>query len=225
MPEPNVTSITNEDIAIVSLKGHITDLNLQITQLTSQISNFSDTARNALRMCNRVSAMRSIRSKKMAEQSLARKLINLSQLEEAYDQIEQAVDQVALIAAMKSTTQVLRGLHSGIDDVEHIKNVIEELQSEIVKSDGIRDAMEEVGQGANAADDEKAIDAELERLAHHANLSDDNKQILDVAAKLKSISALEKINPSIIKQRKNTPGAAVSTHALPNQRVLLEREY
>lgn len=223
MTEPNVTSITSEDIAIVSLKALITDLNLQINQLTSRILDFSNAARNSIKMCNRTSAMRSLRSKKMAEQSLARKLSNISQLEDAYDRIEQAVDQVALIAAMKSTTQVLHDLHSGINDVENVSSVMEELQTEIAKSDDVSDAMKEIGREANANEDE-AIDAELEVLLHNANLDDDDKQRQDVAAKLDSISALREMSPTTHTQVKCTAAAAVSTQALTNQGVLWEKK-
>ena len=152
----------------------------------------------------------------MAEQSLARKLSNLSQLEEAYDRIEQAVDQVAFIAAMKSTTQVLRGLHSGIGDVENVRDIMKELETEKAKSDGITDAMNEVGQEVIAADDE-AIDSELDLLIHHVNLSNDEKKIQDVAAKLDSIEPLGKMSPSMETQEfKNTPATAVSLHPLLN---------
>ena len=224
MTEQNVTSITDEDIAIVSLKALITNLNLQINQLTSQISDFSDAARNDIKMRNRVSAMRSLRSKKIAEQSLARKLSNTSLLVDAYDRIEQAVDQVALIAAMKSTTQVLHSLHSGINDVQNVDSIMEELQTEIAKSDCVSDAMKEVGREANADDDE-AIDAELEVLLHNANLNDDNKQAQDVATKLDSINAIRERSPFTQAQAKSTPAAAVSTLALRNQGILWGNEY
>lgn len=212
MPEPNATSITNEDIAIVSLKTLITNLNLQVNQLTSQILDFSDAARNGIKICNRVSAMRSLRSKKLAEQSLARKLSNLSQLEDAYDRIEQAIDQVALIAAMKSTTQVLQGLHSEIADVEKVKNVMEDLQTEIAESDDISDAMKEIGREVNVDDDE-AIDAELKLLLRNVRRSNDDMQIQNVAAKLDSISVPRNMNYSTQKQTEN---AAISSFALSN---------
>lgn len=223
MPEQKVPTITSEDIAIVSLKALITDLNLQSNQLTSQISDFSEAARNGIRMRNRVSAMRALRSRKLAEQSLAGKLSNLSQLQGAYDQIEQAVDQVALIAAMKSTTQVLRGLHSETGGVESVENVMEELQTEILESDGINNAMKEADQEINAVDDE-AIDAELEVLIHDAKLSNDDKQIQDIAARLDSISPLGKLSPAVEAQPKNTPAAAIPIHPLPDQGNPLETE-
>lgn len=203
MLEENV-SITNEDIAIVSLKASIANLNLQINHLTSRISEFSDAARNNVRIRNRLSAMHALQSKKMAEQLLARKLGNLSQLEGAYDRIEQAVDQVALIAAMKTTTQVLNGLHLEIGDIENVENVMEELQAERAKSDDISTAMKEVGHEANAVDDE-AIDSELELLIHHAKLNNDDKQIQEIARKLDSIGPLGKMSPGIkVQQSRNT---------------------
>lgn len=221
MPEQKVSTITNEDMAIVSLKALITDLNRQSNQLISQISDFSDAARNGIKMRNRLSAMRALRSKKIAEQALARKLDNVSLLEGAYDQIEQAVDQVAMIEAMKGTTRVLRGLHSEIGDVE---NVMEELQTEMVKSDGISDAMKEAGQGASAVDDE-AIDAELELLIHHTNLSNDEKQVREVAARLDSISPFGKLSPAVeAQQPENTPADATYIHALPNRGEMFAAE-
>ena len=222
MPEQKVSTITNEDVAIVSLKTLITELNLQSNQLTSQISNFSDAVKNGIMMRNRLSAMRALRSKKMAEQSLARKLKNLSQLEAACDRIEQAADQVALIAVLKSTTRVLRGLHSKIGDVADVENVMEELKTELLKSDHISDALNEAGQEASAVDDE-AIEAELELLIHHADLIDNDMQIRDVAARLDSVSSAGNVNFVVDAQKPRKPSAVtISTGALPNQGDLLE---
>lgn len=174
-------------------------------------------------MRNQLSAIRALRSKKLAEQSLARKITHLSHLEGAYDRIEQAIDQVALIGAMKSTTQVLRELHSGTGKFENVENVVEEFQNEILKSDGIGDVIK-ASQGTSAVDEE-TIEAELELLIHHAELSNNDKQAQDVAARLDSIKSLEKISPALeAKQINNTLISEMPIRSVKNQEDLLEYE-
>ena len=213
------STITVEDKAIVSLKTLITDLNLQTEELTSQISRLSDAARNGVRLCNRSSAIRALRSRKLAEQALARKLDYLAQLEGTYDQIEQAVDQLAMIEAMKGTTQVLRGLRSEIGDVENVENVMEELHNEMLKSDEISNAIKG-DQDANAVDEE-AIEAELSLLLRNTDLNENEKQVQDVAARLDSIIPRRDSStvPEIMGPNKN-PTATTSTLVLPDRENL-----
>lgn len=173
-------------------------------------------------MRNRISAIRALRSKKMAEQSLAQKLDHLSQLEGNYNQIEQAVNQVSMIEAMKGTTRILRRLHSEIGEVENVENIVEELQTEMLKSDGISDAIKEAAPGTTSAVDDEAIDAELALLIDHTNLSNDEKQVRDVVARLDSISPPEELSLSMKPQQPNDITAvAKTTLAIPSQGDLL----
>lgn len=153
----------------------------------------------------------------MAEQSLARKLDHLSQLEGTYNQIEQAVDQVSMIEAMKGTTRILRRLHSEIGDVENVENIMEELQTEMLKSDGISNAIKEAAPGTPSAVDDEAIDAELALLIDHTNLSSDEKQVRDTAARLDSIGPPEESNLSVESQQpNNNTAAAITNLAIPS---------
>lgn len=190
MPRENSSTITVEDRAIASLKTLITNLNLQSSQLTNRISELTDAARNQIKIRNRLSAIHALRSKKLAEQSLAQKLDYLAQLERVYDNIEQAVDQVAIIQALKDSTRVLHSIHSQVGDVETVETIMEELQTEMLKSDDISNAINEAGQGASAIDDE-AIDEELELLLHQSSKDNDEKQVQHLKEKLASITPLK----------------------------------
>jgi charged multivesicular body protein 7 len=224
VPKEHISIITNEDRAIASLKSLITDLNLQSSQLSSQIRDLSDAARNAVKTRNRLSALRALRSRKVAEQALARKLDNLSQLEGIYDNIEQAVDQVAMIQAMKDSTRVLRGLHSKIGDDENVKNVMEELQTEMLKSDDITNAISEASPGASAVDD-KAIEAELELLVQKDEEKHQEKEAQNIAERLAAVPPLGELSTTAESKPLNENLASkTTTSALPGEGDLLVAE-
>lgn len=166
-------------------------------------------------MRNRSSATHALRSRKLAEEALQRKFGYLTQLEGAYSQIEQAVDQVAMIEAMKGTTHVLRGLHSAVGGVEEADNVMEELRIEMLKVEGIGDSFRGAGQEANTANDE-VIEAELDQLIHQTEMSNADKQVAEVATKLNSIITPLRSSSDVSREESSNhkPAAVRSTRAL-----------
>lgn len=87
----------------------------------------------------------------------------LSQLESIYSKIEEAKDQVAMVHAMKASTEVLRGLHAQTGGADKIEDVVEELQNEMIKVDQISSVFDEAGKSDNIVDEE-ALDEELQLL-------------------------------------------------------------
>ncbi|MCJ1481694.1 hypothetical protein MMC06_001853 [Schaereria dolodes] len=96
-------AITSYDETIASLKTLIADLNLQIDSLASHVNELAEKARMAVKQNNRVSALATLRAKRVSESLISRRSETLAQLEEVFNKIAQAEDQVAFITVMEAT--------------------------------------------------------------------------------------------------------------------------
>ncbi|KAL3426027.1 Snf7 family protein [Phlyctema vagabunda] len=161
--EANITRITPEDASIASLKSLIADLELQTAVLTRKVDELDIMAREAVTRKNRASALASLRSKKLAESTLAKRNATLGQLEGVFASIEQAADQVELVRVMEGSAKVLSGLNAEVGGVERVDDVVEQLREQMTQVDEIGNVIAEVGQGTGAVD-EAEVDDELEAL-------------------------------------------------------------
>ena len=120
-------------------------------------------AQHAIKAENRSSALRALRSRKLAEVSLDQKTESLMHVELIYSKIEQAADQAAIIQIMKASTGVLRSLHARTGGVQKVEDAVEEMRNEIAKVDQISNIINEAGQESDHID-EDALNEELETL-------------------------------------------------------------
>ncbi|KAM0801760.1 Snf7-domain-containing protein [Usnea florida] len=186
------TTLSTQDKTIASLKALIADINKQITMLSTRILTLSDTAQKAIDSKNRMSALTALRSKKTSESLLTQRSENLTQLEEVYNKIEQAADQVAMIRIMEASTGVLRNLHDQVGGIEKVEDIIEGLRDEIGKANEIGGAIEEGAQEASVID-ESAVDEELASLEKQANAREEENGARRTQERLANIAAVRPI--------------------------------
>ncbi|CAG8978999.1 hypothetical protein HYALB_00009901 [Hymenoscyphus albidus] len=155
--------ITEEDTTIVSLKTLIKDLEIQTQVLTKRVEELEITAKDAVTRKNRVAALAALRSKKLAETTLTKRHATLAQLEEVFNKIEQAADQVELIRVMEASTQALSSLNKAVGGVERVDDVVDQLREQMSQVDEVGNVIAEVGQGATVVD-ETEVDDELEAM-------------------------------------------------------------
>ena len=181
-PNEATATITDEDKSIASLKSLIVEYSLRIEQLEGQITSANNDAHRAIHSKMRVSARAALRSKKMAEADLARILEVRSQLESAYDAIQQASDQLVITSALKGSANVLRKLNEETGNVETIEEILDELKSEVDKTREISEVIS--GPADNDLVDESAIDDELEELVQSSAKEESEKTAQQTALKL-----------------------------------------
>lgn len=155
--------ITSEDATIASLKTLMKDLEVQIDGTTTRVDALTIAAREAVLRKNRVSALATLRSKKLAEANLSRQSATLSQLEEIYSKIGQASDQIELVRIMEGSTGVLKALNAEIGGVERVDDVVDQLTQQMTQVNEIGDILAEAGQGTAIIDDIEVND-ELEKM-------------------------------------------------------------
>jgi charged multivesicular body protein 7 len=155
--------ITQQDATIANLRDLISSLNTQLPPLTVRIATLDANARVAVASKSATAARSALRSKKLAEATLARRTDTLAQLEEVFSKIEAAADQVEIVRVMEASAAVLRGLHKEVGGVEGVEGVVDALKEEMGRVDEVSGIINEVGQ-EGAVIDEAEVDEEFEAL-------------------------------------------------------------
>ncbi|KAF4584212.1 hypothetical protein GQ602_005585 [Ophiocordyceps camponoti-floridani] len=153
--------ITEEDTAIASVKELTASLKHQISLLTSRIDDLTTEAKASITRNNRISALAALKSKKLAESSLAKRYATLAQLEQAAASIEQASDQVQLVKAMESSAGALQSLNAKVGGVDKVDAAVDRLRDQMSDADEIAAILAE---STGAVVDEAEIDDELDAL-------------------------------------------------------------
>ena len=179
------------------------DISMQIAMLSTQVSTFSESAQKAINNKSRTSALAALRSKKLSEATLTQRSETLAQLEEVYNKIEQAADQVAIVRVMEACTGVLRNLHAQIGGIDKAEDVFESLRDEMGKVDEIGGAVEAGVQG-NSFIDESAVDEELETLERQTKAREEEKEAHQTQERLASIDTFQKTKETQ-QERKDEP--------------------
>lgn len=155
--------ITQQDATIANLRDLISSLNTQLPPLTVRIATLDANARAAVASKSATAARSALRSKKLAEATLARRTDTLAQLEGVFSKIEAAADQVEIVRVMEASAAVLRGLHKEVGGVEGVEGVVDALKEEMGRVDEVSGIINEVGQ-EGAVIDEAEVDEEFEAL-------------------------------------------------------------
>ncbi|KAI6383149.1 hypothetical protein MCOR25_000335 [Pyricularia grisea] len=202
------STITQEDVAIAQLKELREYLAHQTRILERRIEDLAAAAKDAVAKKNRVSALAALKSKKLAETSLASRFATLSQLEEVASRIEQAADQVQLVKVMDTSTEALRGLNEQIGGVERVEDVVDRLREQM-------DAVDEVGTilaESGPVLDEGELDDELaalegeekrkeeeaaERVRKEAEAAKEAQQIKEAEELRQKLNAIEQVPTSL----------------------------
>lgn len=168
-----ITPISKEDKSIASLKLLIASLKTQMSRLEDQITSTNNDTLRAIRTNRRVSALAALRSKKMAENTLAQRADTLSQLENVYHSIEQASDQLVIVNVLKDSSMALKKINEETRNIETVEDILDELATEVDKTNEVAKAIEERGQHDSI--DESDIDDELEALLQ-SKINEENEK-------------------------------------------------
>ncbi len=186
----------------------------------------SDTAQEALRNNNRVSALAALRSKKLNETTLTERSETLARLEEVYSKIEQATDQSAIVRVMEASTAVLRSLYVDMGGVNKVEGVIEDLREEMSKVDEVSSALEAGGQGDDVVD-ESAVNEEFEELERQSILEEEKARVLYTQKRLATIDDFDAANEARESQQATTTkpqDVAIEEGTKALNRLSLERQ-
>lgn len=172
-PGADETALTEEDASVAQLKELLDYLNHQTTALNKRIAELGRSARDAVANKNRVVALAALRSKKLAESSLERRLATAGQLEEVAAKIEQASDNVQLVKVMESSGEALRSLNAAVGGAGRVEDVVDHLREQMDQADEVTSILAE---GDAGAVDEGEIDDELALLEGEERRKEEEKE-------------------------------------------------
>ncbi|KAF5707409.1 SNF7-like protein [Fusarium globosum] len=155
------SGITKEDAAIASLKELTESLKHQTDLLNTRIDELSKTAKEAVTKKNRVAALAALKSKKIAETSLATRYATLNQLEQVSAKLEQAADNVHLVNVMEASSGALASLNAQVGGAERVDAVMDRLREQSSATDEVSAILAE---STGEPIDETALDDELEAM-------------------------------------------------------------
>ncbi|KAF4976429.1 hypothetical protein FZEAL_6909 [Fusarium zealandicum] len=153
--------ITQEDAAMASLKELTESLKHQTDLLNARVDELSQTAKDAVTRKNRIAALAALKSKKVAEASLATRYATLNQLEEVSAKLEQAADNVQLVKVMEASSGALASLNAQVGGVDRVDSVMDHLREQMSAADEVGAIMAE---STGEVVDEGALDDELEAM-------------------------------------------------------------
>ncbi|KAL8972598.1 MAG: hypothetical protein Q9183_000456 [Haloplaca sp. 2 TL-2023] len=227
-PNEAMSPISKEDRSIASLRSLIQDIKEQIVGLEARVALTVQRSREAVALKNRTSALAALRSKKSAESVLSQRYDTLFQLEQIFERIKQASDQITMVQVMKDSAGVLRGLNARTGSVTGVEDALEGLKDEMGKAEEVGLAITEAGQNTNIVDDEE-LDAELNDMLCQEESQEEAKAAASTKRKLDSIfesgqNDNNTANPSDQRQDHNSIGSKTASSAsLAKETNALER--
>jgi charged multivesicular body protein 7 len=150
-------SLTEEDKSIAHLKELLGYLQHQTEVLRRKVDELNNAAKQAVADKNRVVALATLKSKKIAEASLQARYNTLASLEETAGKIQQASDNVAVVRVMEASGEALKNLNAAVGGTEGVEGVVERLREQMDTADEINTIMNE----EHVVIDEGEIDDEL----------------------------------------------------------------
>ncbi|KAB5572101.1 SNF7 family protein [Coniochaeta sp. 2T2.1] len=158
------TTISEEDASIAQLKELLSYLTHQTSVLSKRVDELAETAKAAVAKKNRVAALAALKSKKLAESTLAARFNTLSQLEETAGKIQQAADNVALVRVMESSGEALRRLNAAVGGAEGVEGVVDRLRTQMDTADEVNSILADAETAGGVVVDEGEVDDELEAM-------------------------------------------------------------
>ncbi|KAL2266927.1 hypothetical protein VTJ83DRAFT_4204 [Remersonia thermophila] len=162
VPDDEPAAITPEDASMAQIKELLTGLTHQASVLTERIAQLTSQAALAAKQQNRTVALAALRSRKLAEATLARRLAAANQLEEVAASLEHACDNARLAKAMEASTAALQGLHARTGGARRVEEVVAALREQMDAVDEVASILAE--SAGTVVVDEGELDEELEAM-------------------------------------------------------------
>lgn len=168
------------------MRSLIEDVKKQVGVLEARIVALSQGSQDAVALKNRSTALAALRSKKAAEAVLSQRMDTLFQLEQVFESIKQASDQITMLQVMKDSAGVLRGLNARVGSVHDVEDALEGLKEEMGKVEDIGSAINEAGQASSVVNVDE-LDKELDALLRQRRSEEEDQATESTKRRLASI--------------------------------------
>jgi charged multivesicular body protein 7 len=146
-PTAALSPITISDTAIAQLKTVQSSLSEQIDLLTTQSETYTQKARDATKRNNRIVALSALKSRKLTESALQKRVDALARIEEVLGGVEQAASDVEIIKCLEGGASALERLNKEIGGIDRVEKVMDRVREGVEQSEDFGRVIAEMGQG------------------------------------------------------------------------------
>jgi charged multivesicular body protein 7 len=154
-------SITKSDVAVAQLKSTQLSLTEQIDLLISQCDAFTQKARDAASKKSRIVALSALKSRKLTESALQKRVDALAQIEEVLNGVEQAASDVEILRTLEGGAKTLERLNKDIGGIERVEKVMDQVREGIEVSEDVGRIIAEMG---SSKVDESEVQEEFDEM-------------------------------------------------------------
>ena len=187
--------VDEQDQIIASIKSLISLHKAQISSIVVRMEELAKEARAAVSVQNRNAALRNLRASKNQEKVLNQRTETLLQLENVLGKIEEAANNIEVVAALKSGTGVLRSLNAELGGTDTVDIILEGLREELANTEEVGSMLGGDAQLTGTIDDQE-IDAQLEVLESNQEKSEKDQAASDLEGRLNSLARPSQTGPS-----------------------------
>ncbi|KAH3672257.1 hypothetical protein WICMUC_004352 [Wickerhamomyces mucosus] len=156
--------ITDQDISILEIKSLVIKITKSNDLLSDKINSATLALKNLVKQksYNKELSFNLLKSRKIAENSLAKQISSLNQLESIIYKIDESATNIQLLDALQKGTIILKGLNTQIGGVEKVESIIDELEGEKYKVEKITERINDLSKGDEI--DNNDLEVELDEL-------------------------------------------------------------
>jgi charged multivesicular body protein 7 len=188
--------VTNEDVGICEIKATVQTLQEKNKELQFKIDSISTKLRQSLTdKSNKELSLNLLKSKKIAEQSLNKQLVSLTQLESVLYKIDESSSNLQLLNALEKGSVVQKGLNAQFGGVDRVESIMDELEEEKYEADKIADQLNRL----NTTVDDEEVEEEFAHILEQEEAK--AREVEDVTKKLEGLEIAPSNEPSQIKEK------------------------
>lgn len=201
--------VTQEDIAIANLRDTMAKINRQLQPLEDRVAELDAKARAYVKQGQTMQAKATLRSKRLADHTLASRTDVALQLEAVYMQLQQAADHVQIVEAMKEGAVALKGLNEKVGGAEGAAAVMDAVHEEMSTADEITQIINSSGETVDEGEIEDEFEAleaaekeKRERVEAAEREKREQKEAAELAAKFAEADRLERERREKVEERR-----------------------
>jgi charged multivesicular body protein 7 len=183
--------VTNEDVGICEIKATVKTLEEKNKELQCKIDSISTKLKQSLTdKSNKELSLNLLKSKKIAEQSLNKQLVSLTQLESVLYKIDESSSNLQLLNALEKGSVLLKGLNAQFGGVDRVESIMDELEEEKYEADQIADQLNRL----NTTVDDEEVEEEFAHILEQEEAK--AREVEDVTKKLEKLEIAPSNEPS-----------------------------
>ena len=148
----------------------------QISLLTAQIDSYTQKTHEATAKKNRIVALSTLRSRKLAESALQKRSDALAKIEQVLAGVEQAVSDAQILKTLEGGASALERLNREIGGIERVERIMDRVRDGIEESEEVGKVIAELGASRV---DEMEVEEEFDELLKAAEEEEKQKREME----------------------------------------------